>query len=202
VPIVPRDGPVRQMPVASHTLSLSWSPEYCRGRESRAADARQCAGKSGRFGLVLHGLWPEGAGGGWPQYCPTRRQLSPAEARRNLCMTPSTRLLVHEWQKHGSCMATSPERYFATARRLWGALGIPDLDRLSRRDGLTAGDIRRAIADANPGLRRAGIAVVLNPRGWLTDIRLCYDSRLRPAACDARRLGAADSQAAKIWRGL
>jgi hypothetical protein len=27
-----------------------------------AADDRQCSGRSGRFGFVVHGLWPEGRG--------------------------------------------------------------------------------------------------------------------------------------------
>lgn len=202
VPAVERDGPVRQVPVASHTLALSWSPEYCRGRETRAADAQQCSGKSGRFGLVVHGLWPEGAGGAWPQYCPAKARLTGAEARRNLCMTPSARLLAHEWLKHGTCMARTPEAYFATARRLWSALAIPDFDRLSRRDGLTVGDIRTALADANPRHPRDGIGIFVSERGWLREVRLCYDRRLRPAACDRRRHGAADETPLRIWRGL
>lgn len=72
-PPVP-DGPVRRMPVTAYTLALSWSPEYCRGRENRPADHFQCSGRNGRFGLVLHGLWPEGGEGRWPQWCPTPRQ--------------------------------------------------------------------------------------------------------------------------------
>lgn len=201
VPAV-RTGEVRRMPVTRYTLALSWSPEFCKGRERSASDATQCSGKAGRFGLIVHGLWPEGAGGSWPQYCPTAVRLSGAEARRNLCMTPSARLQASEWTKHGACMAESPEAYFATTRRLWNALQLPDLDRLSRREDLTAGDIREAMVTANPALRRSGVAVILNARGWLDEIRLCYDRQLRPAVCDTRRRGAPDSTAARIWRGL
>ena len=61
-----------------------------------------------------------------------------------LCTTPSARLLAHEWAKHGSCMAAQPARYFARERQLWSAIRWPDFDRLSRKRGLTAGDVRRA----------------------------------------------------------
>ena len=88
VPAVPRDGPVRQVPVTGYTLALSWSPEYCRARQGRAAD-RQCSGRAGRFGFIVHGLWPEGRGAGWPQWCPAARAPTSAELARNMCLTPS-----------------------------------------------------------------------------------------------------------------
>ena len=47
-------------------------------------------------------------------------------------------------------MAREPARYFAKSRELWGAIRWPDLDRLSRKKPLTAGDLRRALAEA-PG---------------------------------------------------
>lgn len=60
--------PRRLLPAVGYTLALSWSPQYCataRGPDS----AFQCGGRNGQFGFVLHGLWPEGAGRDWPQYC-------------------------------------------------------------------------------------------------------------------------------------
>ncbi|HEU4652097.1 MAG TPA: ribonuclease T, partial [Croceibacterium sp.] len=62
VPAVPRDGPVRQAPVTGYTLALTWSPEFCRTRAAAAVNDRQCSGRFGRFGFVVHGLWPEGRG--------------------------------------------------------------------------------------------------------------------------------------------
>src|SRR3546814_15961857 len=59
-------------------------------------------------------------------------------------------------------------------RILWGALRIPDYDRLSRNAGLTAGDIRSAFADANRGIEPEYVGVKLSPRGWLEELRLCY----------------------------
>lgn len=202
VPAVPRDGPVRQVPITGYTLAVSWSPEYCRARRDNPADDRQCSGRSGRFGFVLHGLWPEGRGVEWPQWCPARQQLTSRELARNLCMTPSARMLAHEWAKHGACMAPRPESYFRTARTLWSGLRWPDFDRLGRRGDLTAGEVREEFAQANRLWQPAAVGLVLNQRGWLQELRLCYDRRLRPAACDARRFGPADSAPVQIWRGL
>jgi ribonuclease T2 len=202
VPAVARDGPVRQTPVTGYTLALSWSPEHCRGRESRADDRFQCSGEGGRFGFVVHGLWPEGRGSGWPQWCPARQQPTANELARNMCMTPSAALLAHEWAKHGACMTRRPEAYFRAARILWNSLRWPDFDRISRDAGLTAGEIRRAFADANRRWEPAHVGLVLNERGWLQQMRLCYGRDLMPTACDARRFGPADSAPVKIWRGL
>ena len=69
-------------------------------------------------------------------------------------------------------------------------------------DALTAGRIRTAFADANPGWNASAIGVRLNRDGWLEEIRLCYNRRFRPTRCDANRFGARDTRPAKIWRGL
>lgn len=201
VPQVRPDGPARRTPVSGYTLALSWAPEFCKGRESRGADAVQCSGRNGRFGLVVHGLWPEGRGT-WPQWCPTTRKVSPAEARANLCMIPSTRMQATEWAKHGACMVRTPGGYFRVTRILFDSLRLPDLDRLSKEPDLTAGLVRKRFAAANPGWRADAVGVKLNERGWLEELRLCYAKDFLPTPCDRRRFGAADSAPVKIWRGL
>ena len=197
-----RDGPVRQTRIAGYTLALSWAPEFCHGREGRAADRMECSGNFGRFGLVLHGLWPEGVGGSSPQWCPTTHRPTPSQIRANLCMTPSAKLLEHEWAKHGACITHTPGRYFELAHKLWDALGFPDLDRLSRRKGLTTGMLRQAFVEANPAFRADQVGLEVNQRGWLEGMRLCYDKRFRPARCTRNQLGPADDTKLKIWRGL
>lgn len=201
VPEVKRDGPVRRVPVVGYTLALSWSPEFCKGRERQARHAMQCAGDNGRFGFVVHGVWPEGRGA-WPQWCPTRRMPSSAEIRRNLCLTPSPRLLAEEWAKHGACMVPHPETYFEVTRILRRGLHMPDMDRLSHDDALTAGAIREQFVLANPGWGVDAVGVHLNARGWLEEVRLCYGKDFRPKKCDARRFGAKDEARVKVWRGL
>jgi ribonuclease T2 len=119
-------------------------------------------------------------------------------------MTPSAQLLAHEWAKHGACMTRTPEAYFKAAQILWDSLQpwLPDYDRLSRKDDLTAGDIRSAFAEANIAWRPEMIGVVLNRRGWLEEIRLCYARDFMPVTCTRQQFGAPDNVSAKIWRGL
>lgn len=202
VPRIESDGPARPMAVTGYTLALSWSPEYCRGRGQRPADRMQCSGRNGRFGFIVHGLWPEGGAGRWPQWCANPRQPSSGAVRPNLCITPSARLLAHEWAKHGSCMVKKPETYFKVSRILWNSLRIPDFDRLSHRKGLTAGLIRKNFADANPGLEPEHIGLELNRKGWLKELKVCYGKGFMPARCGRSHFGPRANTSAKIWRGL
>lgn len=194
-----RDGPVRRLPVAGYTLAASWSPEFCKGGK---AEPIQCSGKSGRFGFVLHGLWPEARRGPSPQWCSMTPRPSPDLIRRNLCMTPVPWLLEHEWAKHGSCMVKTPEAYFRVSAILWQSLRWPDADRLSRQKDLTVGDLRSAFVLANPDWRREMVGVVLSQNGWLREVRLCYGRDFMPAPCERGKLGPPDSTPLKIWRGL
>lgn len=201
VPRITPDGPARALPVTGYTLALSWSPEFCKPRAGERAHAVQCSGANGHFGLVVHGLWPE-SGQSWPQWCAASVALTPAEVRGAMCMMPSERLVARQWAKHGSCMVDRPAKYLKVTRILYRGLRWPDYDRISREEGLTAGRIRAAFADANPGWPENAIGVKLSKRGWLEEIRLCYAKTFRPARCTPSRWGAKNGVAAKIWRGL
>ena len=201
VPPVRADGPARQVPVTGYTLALSWSPEYCRTRTDKRADARQCSGREGRYGLIVHGLWPQGAQN-WPQWCPATQNPSSADLRANMCLSPSASLLARQWAKHGSCMARKPATYFRVTRILYNGLRWPDFDRMAREDGLNAGMIRTRFAEVNPGWRADAVGVKVNRRGWLEELRLCYDRRFIPTPCSRARFGPRDSARVKIWRGM
>ncbi|VWX53668.1 ribonuclease T [Novosphingobium sp. 9U] len=194
------DGPPRRTAVAGYTLAASWSPDYC--KTSGDTGSMQCSGRNGRFGFVLHGLWPEARRGLSPQWCRTGPAPSPQELRGNLCMTPSARLLAHEWAKHGTCMAKTPAQYFRVAAILWRSIRWPDADRLSRQDALTAGDLRAAFVRLNPAWKPEQVGVQLSRTGWLREVQLCYSRRFLPAKCDRRHTGASDAAPLKIWRGL
>jgi ribonuclease T2 len=194
------DGPARRTPVAGYTLAVSWSPEFCRGG-SRDSPI-QCSGANGRFGFVLHGLWPEARRGASPQWCSITPRPSPELIRRNVCMTPVPWLLEHEWAKHGSCMVRTPESYFRVSGILWRSLRWPDADRLSRREAVTVGDLRKAFVLANRAWKPEQVGVFLSRNGWLREIRLCYGRDFMPAPCPRPRRGAPDSAPLKIWRGL
>lgn len=201
VPAITPDGPRRVLPITGYTLALSWSPEFCKANARVPAHAVQCSGRHGSFGLVIHGLWPD-SGESWPQWCPTRAAPSPAEVRGALCLMPSERLVARAWAKHGACMVKRPASYLKVIRILRSGLRFPDYDRISREEGLTAGRIRAAFADANPEWPERAIGVKLDSRGWLEEIRLCYSKTFRPARCSPGRWGAKDSARAQIWRGL
>jgi ribonuclease T2 len=190
-------GTVRQVPITDYLLAISWSPQYCRSRGG-AADPLQC-GSGTRFGFVLHGLWPEGPGRTWPQYCRPAGPVPAAVVRASFCATPSVRLQQHEWQKHGSCMASSPERYFKASTGLFNALRWPDMERLSRVRPDAAG-LSAAIAEANPGLTPAGIRILLGRGGWLEEVRICLDRDFRPARCPRDTPGARPRERVRIWR--
>lgn len=202
VPVIRADAPRRTMAATGYTLAASWSPEFCRTRARSRIDMRQCSGRSGRFGMILHGLWPDGSGGRWPQWCANPRRPSPSLLAAQMCRSPSARLAARQWRKHGTCMTRRPETYFRVSGILWNSLRWPDLDRLSREDDLTAGMLRERFIDANPAFRKEAIGVKRNPRGWLEEIRICYGLNFRPVPCSGSRYGARDGDELKIWRGL
>ena len=201
-PPVQPDGPSYRARITGYTLAVSWSPEFCRGKAARDQDNYQCNGLIGRFGFVLHGLWPESGTGKSPQWCALTPRPSAVDFRANLCMTPVPWLIEHEWAKHGSCMASTPADYFKVAGILWNALHLPDADRLSRKPGLTAGDLRQAFADRNLGWPVSAVGLAIGNGGWLREIHLCYSAKFLPAPCDKLGFGPKNDVPLKIWRGL
>ena len=192
--------PRRILPIGGYTLAISWAPQYCREHRRDASARFQCGGGN-RFGFVLHGLWPDGVGKDWPQYCRTAGLLPQPVIRANLCATPSAQLLQHEWAKHGTCMPSmTPARYFASAGALYRRLRYPDMNALSRRP-LTAGRFATAMARANPGIGAAMMRITATRTGWLDEVWICLDRRQRYARCPAHQGGLAPAASLKIWRG-
>lgn len=206
----PADQPKRIRPIDGFVLALSWSPEYCKGREGDSRAATQCGAldnrdrerrRIGDFGFVLHGLWPETRGSDYPQWCAPVRPLAPVIVRRNLCMMPSARLINRQWAKHGRCLTDNPETYFRISRVLFDAVRFPDMDRLSRERDLTIGAFRKAFAAANDGLSADMIRLSVNSRRWLREVRLCLARNYRPRACPAHLRRNKDGRRLNIWRG-
>ena len=197
----PPPDEIRKVPVTGYLLSLSWSPQYCRDKQSSAADAGQC-GKDARFGFILHGLWPEGDRQIDPAWCGEAKPLDAGLVKQHFCMTPSARLLQHEWAKHGTCMARySPASYFERSNALYYGLRFPDMDGLSRRNLLTAGDLATAFAAANRGMTADMMRVTATREGWLDEIWICLNKAFRPARCPAHQGGLSSNASLKIWRG-
>jgi ribonuclease T2 len=191
--------PQRVVPIGGYTLALTWAPEFCHGH-ARDAGAKMECGSGNRFGFTLHGLWPDGIGKEWPQYCAAAPLLPEKLLRQHVCATPSAQLLQHEWAKHGTCLHTTPEAYFARSTGLYGKLKFPDMDALSRRS-VDAGKLADAIAGVNPGLPASAIRVTKNARGWLNELWLCLDKQFAYTRCRAGTGGVPANTTIKIWRG-
>lgn len=186
-------------------LALSWSREYCRGKERDPAMRYQCSGEIGDFGFVLHGLWPEAKGPDYPQYCRNVGVLSRKVMAQNICMTPTPQLIQHEWAKHGTCMTKTPEAYFGAAKLLFDAVEFPEMDRLSRAvergTPLTAAGLAEAFAELNEGLPADAVRVKTNDKGWLQEVRICLGKDMKPKRCPAFASGVSGKTVVKVWRG-
>lgn len=188
--------PRRLLPIGGYTLAVSWTPEYCVDRGSSPQDRIRC-GASKPFGFTLHGLWPDGEGALWPQYCAPTRLVPEAVIREHLCSTPSPQLIQHEWEKHGTCMAKAPAEYFAKSGELFGALRFPDMAAYSGRT-MRAADFQKAFADANPGMAPDQMRLNIGRSGWLEEVWLCLDKSFRHRACPAHQGGAEPDQIVRI----
>lgn len=186
---------VRDIPTTDYVLAVSWSPQYCR---RGGADRLQC-GRGSQFGFILHGLWPEGAGREWPQYCRPVGAVPPEVIRRTFCATPSVDLQQNEWQKHGSCVTGDPAAYFRAATALFGGLRFPEMNRLSRQT-LDVAEFTRAFAAVNRGMRPDMVRVQLSNGGWLEEVRVCLGRDFRPMTCPSDTPGARARQSVRIWR--
>ncbi|CAN5165721.1 hypothetical protein BH09PSE3_BH09PSE3_16500 [soil metagenome] len=187
------------LPIGSYTLALSWAPQFCKENGTRESAAMQC-GSDNRFGFVLHGLWPDGEGSEWPQYCSAVPILSEATIRANLCATPSAQLLQHEYAKHGSCMNIPADEYFRRSTAMYAKIRYPDMDRLSRQRGLTVARFANEFSRANRGINAGAVRVTTTKTGWLDEIWLCLDTRYRYERC-TQGGGAMPNTPLKIWRG-
>jgi ribonuclease T2 len=206
-PVIEPQEEIRRTPISGYTLALSWSREFCRGREKDPAMALQCGGKIGEFGFIVHGLWPDAAGPDYPMWCRKAPVLSRAVVAGNICISPDVQLLQHQWAKHGTCMARRPETYFGAAKLLFEAIEFPDMDRLSRQGSkegeapLNVAGLAEAFASYNEGLPATAVKVKLNQRGWLQEVRICLNKEFKPQACPRHLQGARDKAEVKIWRG-
>jgi len=192
----PRE-PRRVLPIGGYTLALIWAPEACHGR-SETIDSAFACGPSNRFGFTLHGLWPDGEGREWPQYCAAAPLLPEALIRRHLCATPSAQLLQHEYAKHGTCTGLPPAAYFARSTALYGRLHYPDMRALAGRRDLTARQFAAAFARANPGLTADMVRLNVNRRGWLEEVWLCLDTRLSYRTCPVTQGGAPPTRRIRV----
>jgi ribonuclease T2 len=192
------DQPQRVLPIGGYTLAITWAPQFCRNGGFTPSARFEC-GSGNRFGFTLHGLWPDGVGKDWPQYCTATDLVPPPVIKGMLCSTPSAQLIQHEWAKHGTCMGTTPAAYFARSSAMYAKLRYPDMDALSRRP-LTVGQFAAAFAKSNPGIPASAVRVTAKS-GWLDELWLCLDRRFAYERCKPNTGGLPGNARLKIWRG-
>ena len=102
-----------------------------------------------------------------------RRNSTAAQVAGALEMMPSPILVMHEWDRHGTCSGLSSAAYFETMRKARAAVKIPPeyLD-LASPISVTPDDVAEAFVKINPGLTRADMAVACD-KTRLTEVRLC-----------------------------
>jgi len=162
-----------------YLLTLSWSPEFCYSH----ADSPECAK---HLGLIVHGLWPQynGANAG-PEHC--GNPPGPTNPDGLLDIMPSIGLVEHEWTTHGSCSGLSASAYFALLRRVLTSFHAPpQLQHPNRQSIMRVADLKRAIAQANPGLNESEIALACRGR-YLSALELCLSKDGKPQPCAALR---------------
>jgi len=104
-------------------------------------------------------------------------------------MMPSIRLMQHQWAKHGTCMARTPEDYYHRARTVFEALKLPDMAYFAKQYRITAGDVAGAIARKNPGMRIEMVRVQTSDYGSLSEVWICLDKAFKPTRCPSGKAG-------------
>ena len=159
-----------------YLLTLSWSPEFCHGHSTNV----QCVG-SKHFGFVVHGLWPEYARGGYPQYCSRAPGLH--NPTTILDIMPDPNLVTHEWATHGTCSGLEPEQYFALIRKAFTSVHIPpQFASPTRQFTTTVAAIRNEYVAANSNLPAEAIQVTCTGN-YLNSVEICLRKDLTAMAC-------------------
>jgi ribonuclease T2 len=164
-----------------YVMALTWSPNWC-ALEGDARDDDQCDARHAH-GFTLHGLWPQDETG-YPSGCRTiARDPSRAETAAMTDIMGSGGLAWYQWKKHGRCSGLTARDFFATARRAYAAIRLPEVfQTLNRRITLPANVVEDAFIDANPALPRDAITVICNA-GMIQEVRVCLTKDLSPRRC-------------------
>jgi ribonuclease T2 len=112
-----------------YMLALSWSPSFCADSAERLPAGSgprvdpQCGARPRSF--VVHGLWPQYENG-FPEFCevPAPR-LNRTIVSSMIDLMPSSNLIFHEWDRHGTCAGVPANAYFDNVRKARAAVKIP-----------------------------------------------------------------------------
>lgn len=164
-------------------LALSWTPSWCAAEGTARGDQRCDAGSGA--GWLVHGLWPQHRGGGWPEFCDTDYPVPAQETVQGMLdIMGSTRLARHQWAKHGSCTRLDPEGYFAQTRTAFERLTFPQTIRAQgQAQNLAPETLLAEFRRANPQFSPESVTLTCRS-GMAQEIRLCLTHDLAPRSCD------------------
>lgn len=136
-----------------------------------------------RYGLVLHGLWPQYTRGRFPETCATGATLDAKARAYANSIFPSAKLVAHEWDKHGTCSGLDAMTYFTESQRARTSITVPGhLEPGTRVLNATAQEVSQMIRASNPGLDSRMLTVrCAGPQ--LSEIRVCLSKSLSPREC-------------------
>ncbi len=178
-----------------YALVMSWSPTYCSEKEGGDYD-QQCDRQDGRrYSFVLHGLWPQYERG-YPERCRTRKRPYVPQPLIDGMMDimPSSKLVIHEYKKHGTCSGLDPAGYFEQSRKLFDKIQIPGRYRNPyEAQFISPDEVEGDFLDENPSLKPEMLAVSCGGAGnRLKEIRICFSKEGEFRSCgpneDQRRL--------------
>jgi ribonuclease T2 len=212
-PPKPVDYVNKDLPADYLALVLSWSPEHCETQRNKPKDQRkkhafQCF-SGNRFEWVVHGLWPQNgqarSSQDHPRNCQTVGSLPVPLIKQHLCMVPGEDLMQNEWQAHGTCGWSSPERYFSDIQSVYTSLRRPTT-REMMASGVSPGpgqlvdvqaiDVKHAFLKLNPALPDASLRVNVASGNRLKELWVCLTKELKPMSCPAG--GTPDTQRIRI----
>lgn len=164
-------------------LVYSHSPSFCRrmAERDRVDEVPLQCRSPNRFGWVIHGLWGESESAyvrreerRHPRFC--RGDLPPvpvAVMKPYLCMSPGTRLLQGQWEKHGACDFESATAYFSRTKELFERFPLPPAE-------LKAGAAVRWMKESSPALRDKWLHLSGDEFG------ICFSSSFEVISCPQR----------------
>jgi ribonuclease T2 len=165
-----------------YVLSLSWSPSFCESGGGRSGNNEQCD-RERPYAFVVHGLWPQYERG-FPENCAEPAPWIDSKLINSMLdLMPARKLVIHEWQAHGTCSGLDADHFFATVRSAREKIKIPErFVRLNDYTMVSPDEVEDAFVAANPGLAHDMIAVACNRR-YLSEVRICMGKDLAFHAC-------------------
>jgi len=170
-----------------YLLALSWIPAYCAGDGDERRDPR-CDDDTA-IGWAVHGLWPQYAGGDWPEYCNTsERPPSRRETADEADVFGTSGAAWYQWNKHGRCTGLSARNYYRLVRLAVDQIALPEVfGGISRELSVDPDVIEAAFIEANPALTH-DMLVTSCPGGEMVELRICLSRELEPRLCDSGTL--------------